>query len=110
MFEISAKAYCNDHAADPSAPKAVKADGSDRKLADTLKEVYNYMVALPTGKPDPARQRQLHGALVDISTPESLLSVTSMNNLVHNPRFSIRASDISAMFGNILPLLEDMNK
>ena len=48
MFEISAKAYCNDHAATPGAPQATKADGSDRKLADVLRDIYNYMVT-PVG-------------------------------------------------------------
>jgi hypothetical protein len=68
------------------------------------------MITLPTGKPDPAIQRQLHGALTDLASPESILSVMSMNQLVHNPKFSVRASDISTMFGNIFPLLEAMNK
>lgn len=111
MFEISAKAYCDDQAGKPNAPKALKNDGSDRNLVHVLRDIYDFMVIVPTtGKPDPAIQRQLHGAITDLASAESILSVTSMNQLVHNPRFAIRASDISIMFHNIFPLLEAMNK
>jgi hypothetical protein len=109
MFEISAKAYCDDHKA-TGGPSAMKADGTDRRLIDVLRDICKHMETLPTGKPDPAIQRQLHGALTELANPASVLSVTSMNQLVHNPKFSIRASDISTMFGNIFPLLEAMNK
>lgn len=109
MFEISAKAYCDDHKA-AGGPSATKADGTDRRLVDVLKDIYQHMVSLPSGKPDPLIQRQLYGALTELANPESILSVTSMNQLVHNLKFSIRALDISTMFGNIFPLLEAMNK
>jgi hypothetical protein len=109
MFEISAKAYCDDHKA-TSTLTAEKADGSDRRLADVLKDIYAHMVTLPTGKPDPAIQRQLHGALTDLTTPERLLSITSMNNLVHNRSFLITTDNVCITFGNIYPLLEAMNK
>ena len=35
--------------------------------------------------------------------------VTSMNQLVHNQKFSIQAGDIAGLFGNVFPLLEAMN-
>jgi uncharacterized protein (DUF924 family) len=110
MFEISAKAYCNDQVGKSNAPKAVKADGNDRQLVEVLRDIYTFMITLPSGKQDQAIKRQLHGAITDLASSESILSVTSMNQLVHNPRFAIRASDISVMFGNIFPLLEAMNK
>lgn len=109
MFELSAKAYCDDHVAS-GGPSATKADGEERRLVDILRDIVKHMVALPTGKEDKAKQKQLHGALTELASPDSILSVTSMNNLVHNPKFSIRTSDISGMFGNIFPLLEAMNK
>lgn len=111
MYEISAKAYCEDHASDQNAPKAVDSQNNDKKLVIVLRDIYNYMIAVPgSNKPDQAMQKLLHGALTALASSESILSVTSMNQLVHNPRFSVRASDISVMFHNIYPLLEALNK
>ena len=106
MFEISAKAYCSDHAK-TGGPSAVKASGEDRALIDVLREVVTHMTKSNTDK---QMQRVLHGAMTDLGNPASILSVTSMNQLVHNPKFSINESHISALFGNIFPLLEEMNR
>lgn len=46
----------------------------------------------------------------ELAKPTGLLSVTSMNQLVHNPAFSVTASDISSLFNNIFPLLEALNQ
>lgn len=103
MFEISAKAYCTDHKADGlSATK----DGQDKKLIDMLKEVTRH---LTNNNKDQEAQKRLHGALTEISKPTGILSVTSMNQLVHNPKFAHQASDIATLFGNVFPLLEAMN-
>jgi hypothetical protein len=51
----------------------------------------------------------LHGAMAELGRSEGFLSVTSMNQLVHHPRFSVAPSDIAVLFGNIFPLLEAMN-
>ena len=51
----------------------------------------------------------LHGAMTELGRPEGILSVTSMNQLVHNPNFSVTTKDVSILFGNIYPLLEAMN-
>ena len=59
---------------------------------------------------DKEKTKELHGAITELAKPEGLLSVTSMNQLVHNPSFSIQANDISILFGNVFPLLEEMNK
>ena len=48
--------------------------------------------------------------MVELGKPEGILSVTSMNQLVHNPTFSITSGDISSMFGNVFPLLFAMNR
>lgn len=109
MFEISAKAYCDDHAA-TNGPKYKKADGSDRKLGEVLKNIHTHLTN-PTGSnQDREMLRVLHGAIVELSKEEGLLSVTSMNQLVHNPSFSLTTGDISTMFGNIFPLLVAMNQ
>lgn len=106
MFEISAKAYCIDHNSDPKGPKAVKADGNDRFLADVLRDVTNH---LTNNNNDKAAVRKLHGAISDLNTPEGILSVTSMNQLVHHPTFSLTGQHICTVFHNIFPLLQAMN-
>lgn len=108
MFEISAKAYCDDHKAN-GGPSATKVDGQDRKLVDILRDITTYMTTLPNQKRDTAKLKLLHGALTELAKSESILSVTSMNNLVHNAKFAVTEGDISTMFGNIFPLLEEMN-
>jgi hypothetical protein len=103
MFEISAKAYCVDHKGDGLS--AVK-DGNDRKLVEVLRDITKH---LTNNSQDREAQKILHGAMTEIAKPEGILSVTSMNALVHNPRFSHQPSDIAILFGNIFPLLEAMN-
>jgi hypothetical protein len=106
MFEISAKAYCNDHTS-TGGPAMVKSDGMDRSLVDVLRDIVTYLTKNSTDK---AKIKVLHGAMTEIGKSEGILSVTSMNQLVHNPRFSIVPGDIATVFNNILPLLEEMNK
>lgn len=107
MFEISAKAYCQDHASQPNPPKYLKNDGSDRTLADILRDIVTY---LTQNKTDKQMVKLLHGPLTEIQRPDGILSITSMNQLVHNPSFTILPSDIPTLFSNIFPLLDQMNK
>lgn len=107
MFEISAKAYCDDHAATPGGPTAKKADGSDRSLADILKDIISH---LTQNKANTAMVRLLHGPGTEIMRHEGILSITSMNQLVHSPTFTIQVGDIPTLFANIFPLLDQMNK
>ncbi|GLC25050.1 hypothetical protein [Roseisolibacter agri] len=109
MFEISAKAYCADHP-DPNGPKAVDAQGNDRKLVEVLRDVAEHMIKLPNGKKNQAVQKRLHGALTELATPESLLSVTSMNQLVHHPTFTVTPREAASRFFNVFPLLQAMNE
>lgn len=106
LFEISAKAFCDDHAADPKGPKSVNSKGEDRKLAEMLRDIVNFMTK---NNSDRQKLRLLHGAMTELVKANGLLSVVSMNQLVHNPRFSIREGDICSLFGNIFPLLTEMN-
>jgi hypothetical protein len=103
MFEISAKAYCDDYKA--SGLSYVK-DGKDKKLVEVLRSVTTH---LTNNSSDESKKRALHGALMEIGKPEGILSVTSMNHLVHNPKFSHQPGDIATLFGNVFPLLEAMN-
>ena len=106
MFEISAKAYCADHAAS-GGPKAVENNGRDRELVKILKDVVQHLTA---NKTDTAATRALHGAITELANPESMLSVTSMNQLVHNPNYLISGSSIGPLIANVFPLLKEMNK
>jgi hypothetical protein len=102
-FELSAKAYCDDHKK-AGGPKPQKNDGKDKSLAVLLREITNHLI----GK-DPTRKRLLHGAMAELGKPNGFLSVTSLNQLVHNPSFSIAPPDISLLFCNVFPLLQEMN-
>lgn len=106
MFEISAKAYCADHKSS-GGPSYLKNDGTNKSLAAILKEIQKHITKNNT---DREKTKELHGAITELAKPEGLLSVTSMNQLIHNPSFSIQPNDISILFGNIFPLLEEMNK
>lgn len=106
MFEISAKAYCSDHAK-TGGPKASKAGGEDRSLVDILRDITMH---LTQNKTDRAMVKELHGAMTELSRSEGILSVTSMNQLVHNPKFSVNETHICTLFGNVYPLLVAMSR
>ena len=101
MFEISAKIYSKENSIQ------FQKNGKDKTLASLLREITAH---LTNGKKDKEMLKILHGAMTEIAKPDSLLSVTSLNQLVHNPKFSILPSDICTLFCNIFPLLEEMNK
>lgn len=101
MFEISAKVYSLEYNLSLTKP-----NGKDKTLVETLQEITTH---LTNNNPKGPMVKVLHGAMTEISKSEGILSVTSMNQLVHNPGFSIIPSDICILFGNIYPLLESMN-
>lgn len=105
MFELSAKAYCADHKA-TSGLSAVKAGGEDKHLVDVLREITKH---LTNNGQDRDKSKRLHGAMTELAKKDGLLSVTSMNQLIHNPSFSVSPPDICLLFGNVFPLLEEMN-
>jgi hypothetical protein len=105
MFELSAKAYCADHAAS-GGPPTTKANGDDRKLVEVLRDITNHLTKNDTDK---AKKKELHGAITELAKSDGILSVTSMNQLVHNPRFSVAPADLAVVVANIFPLLEAMS-
>ncbi|YCH30447.1 hypothetical protein M1D48_20550 [Erwinia sp. D4-22] len=107
MVELSAKAFCEDKKLEPNAPTCKKKDGSDKTLGDTLRDVVDF---LTQKKQDRQMLKLLHGPITELNRPDGILSVTSMNQLVHNPAFIIRSTDIPALFSSIFPLIENMNK
>lgn len=104
MFEISAKVYCTENKS--VGLTATKSDGSDRKLVDVLRDI---TVHLTKNQRDQAMTRQLHGAMTELGKATGILSVTSMNQLVHNATFAHQPSDIAILFGSVFPLLEALN-
>ncbi len=105
MFELSAKAFCDDHA-NSGGPSMLKTTGEERKLVDVLRDITNY---LTNNNKNKIMVKALHGAMTDLGNPNGLLSVTSMNQLVHHPKFTVDARSVSTVFANIFPLLEAMN-
>jgi hypothetical protein len=105
LFEISAKAYCDDHKG-KGGPSVTDAKGRDKPLADLLVDVTHH---LTKNGVDREKSKLLHGASTELKKPHGLLSVTSLNQLVHNPRFSVAPEDISRLFNNVFPLIEEMN-
>ena len=105
IFELSAKAYCVDHK-NSGGPEAKKKDGRDKELVELLRDVATHIIGMPE---DVAKKKLLHGALTELGKKDGILSVTSINNLVHSPSFSIAPPDISLLFGNVFPMIEAMN-
>jgi hypothetical protein len=105
MFEISAKAFCLDHAKS-GGPSMSKASGEDRHLVDVLKDITKH---LTNNNKDKVMVRALHGAMTDLGNSTGILSVTSMNQLIHNPKFVVDGRSVSTVFANVFPLLEAMN-
>ncbi|HVX12042.1 MAG TPA: hypothetical protein VHC22_12750 [Pirellulales bacterium] len=105
MFEISAKAYCADHLKS-GGPKAAKATGEDRLLVEVLRDITAHLTKNNTDK---EMKKTLHGAMAEMAKSSGFLSVTSMNQLVHHPTFSVKDTHISSLFFNIFPLLAAMN-
>ena len=105
LFEISAKIYCKETTKTANI-QTIQKDGKDKILVNLLREITDYITKSGTDK---AKIKELHGALTELAKKDGLLSVTSMNQLVHNPNFSVGPSDICLLFHNVFPLLEEMN-
>jgi len=101
IFEISGKAYSTAYSL-----SMTKSGGKDKTLVEVLRGI---TLHLTSNNSNTQMNKVLHGAMTEIGKSDGLLSVTSMNNLVHNPLFSIAPSDICILFGNVYPLLESMN-
>jgi hypothetical protein len=101
IFEISAKIYAQE-----KSIATTKSNGKEKTLAELLKTITD---AITNNNSNTGMVRVLHGAITEISRQDGLLSITSMNQLVHHTTFSIVPKDICTLFGNIYPLLEIMN-
>lgn len=107
MFELSAKVYCDHHAGKAGAPTTLSKNGTDKTLLELLKGVANFMGAYDATKP---AHKKLHGAITELSNPYSILSVKSLNQLMHSPDFSVSEQHIAVTFHNVYPLLEALSE
>lgn len=103
MFELSANAYAQDNGLSRKLP-----DGREKPLAKLLAEIKNHMIGSGPTK-DKDLERRLHGASQELASRTGILSVTSLNALIHHQSFSVAPISIAVMFGNVFPLLEEMN-
>jgi hypothetical protein len=101
LFEVSAHVYCGEHGIPTKNPK-----GYNRTLSDLLGDVVAHLTNNGQNK---VMQNELHGALAVLQNKDGILSVTSLNQLVHSKTFSIAPGDLCILFGNIFPLLVAMN-
>lgn len=106
LFELSAKRYCDEHSSENNAPKYQKTNQRDRYLADVLMDIKDHITDHGRNK---QAVRDLHGAITELVNPERFLSVTSMNQLIHNPSYSLSSETVCRIFVNIYPMLEAMN-
>jgi len=107
MFELSANAYVVDQRSH-GGPSPKKPDGKNKTLAELLREIKTHLIGSGATK-NKEMERALHGASTELGSKTGFLSVTSLNQLVHNQSFSVTPQHIAVMFGNVFPLLEAMN-
>ena len=107
MFEISAKIYCKDNKISLYRPGGKTGKQVEKKLGELLTEITNHIITLCGNKREV--ESKLHGALTELKKKAGILSVTSMNKLIHDGTFYIVSSEIPAIFNQIFPLLEAMN-
>jgi len=105
MLEGNAKVQCRIRAIAGST--VLKSKSEKKEVGSILSEVVQYMT---TGKPksDPLC-KELHGAMTELGNSNGLLSVTSMNQLIHSTSFVVDETHICTVFSNIFPLLREMN-
>jgi Ca2+-binding EF-hand superfamily protein len=107
MIEISLKAFSEDPVnMNPFKTFDYNNKGKviDHKLKDIINDACTYFE-----KKDAANIKKLQGAKTELNGSATILSVTSMNQIVHNPNFSLRSTDICKAFHNIFPLIELLN-
>jgi hypothetical protein len=68
MFEISAKAYCDDHKKS-GGPSYKKTSGQDRSLVDILRDITQH---LTNGNTDQAMAKVLHGSMVELGKADGI--------------------------------------
>jgi len=108
MFEISAKLYIERNRK-RSQLRTHDEDGKELSLKDKLNQVIKHMVKF-NPRDDDMLKKRLYSAQSVINDKFSILSVRSLNELVHNTHFITSADHIRSVLHNVMPLLEEMNR
>jgi len=103
LFELSAKAYANQHSISLYDHKKNR----DLSLVDSLRKIVDH---LTQQKKDMQMLKKLHGPMEELAIHDGILSITAMNQLVHNLRYISDSTQIPVAFARVFPLLEEMNK
>jgi hypothetical protein len=101
MFELSVKAYAKDH---KSANIKLMDGSSERPLRKLLGDIANHLM-----QGNPEVQKAIKPAFVELSNSKGILSVDSLNQLVHHPHHSITTPELCVVFHRVFPLLQAMN-
>ena len=104
VFEVAGKQFADKHTLRTTDPKT----NNDISLLALLKSCLGVLTQGLAPR-DPL-MKELHGAIQELAKTHGILSITSLNQLVHNPRFSAIPSDISITFHNVYPLLEHLTR
>lgn len=104
MFEISVKAYSKDHL---SANIKLMDGNKERPLKKLLGEVVNHLTQNGANK---EIAKAVGPALSELGKKDGILSVESLNQLVHNPSHTITEPEICSTFHKVFPLLQAMNR
>ncbi len=105
MIEISLKVF-SQNTPDSFSVEELSKKGKlyPRELSKIIEDAISFFV-----RKDSSNQKKLHPANVTLANDDSILSVTSLNQLIHNPRFSLSSADICSGFHNIFSLIELLN-
>jgi hypothetical protein len=105
MFEISVRDFCSANKL-PFA-KTKKGQAKDKSLAELLDDEGKRILSTTTDK---VTISEIKTAISEIKNPHSVLSISTMNALVHSSTFTITPAHIIAGFHKIFPLLVELNK
>jgi len=110
MLELSARAYCTDNGISLTEhPKGKTSGKMDKKLIAILREAKDDILLKLPKEDKAAITKELHGAFAELNLKESFLSVTTLNQLIHGATMMTSSGHISAVFANLLPLLQHLN-
>ena len=105
MIEISLKVFAQNS---PNSFSVEEVSNKGKLYSRELRKIIDDAISFFVEK-DVSNQKKLYGAKVTLGNDNSILSVTSLNQLIHNPKFSLSSGDICRGFHNIFPLIELLN-
>ncbi len=103
MIEISLKSFSENN---PEVLAIV--EKKDKNRDRPLKEIITDAISFFENS-DVSNKKRLYPAKATLANTDGLLSVTSLNQLIHNQRFSLSSVDVCVGFHNVFPLIELLN-